>query len=269
MSTLDRSRKTEFAGMGATYEQARPSYPASLFSQLSEHLGFKPDQTALEIGCGTGKATEHLINCGLSVTAIDIAPDLLAVAQEKVEGGRVSLVESSFEAFMAPDASFDHVVSAQAFHWIDPAIAYEKSRALLKKDGALILIWNIRWGGSTPDRAALDAIYREHAPTLAPKQVEGKSSPGTSQTAYNEARVILERAISEDLFRNLNTFSERWYQSYTANEYIALLKTYSDHKRLPPDEQEKLYSAVETFIDSQGGSIIIPYDSVALAAVAA
>jgi ubiquinone/menaquinone biosynthesis C-methylase UbiE len=269
MTSLDRSRKTEFTGMGKAYDHARPSYPASLFSQLHEHLNFKIGQTALEIGCGTGKATVHLANCGLSVTAIDIAPDLLAVAKEQVKCGTVRLLESSFEAFRAPGASFDYVVSAQAFHWIDPAVAREKSRALLKRNGALILIWNIRWGGSTPDREALDALYREHAPTLAPKQEEGRNSAGTSQTAYNEALRMMEKAVSEGIFRDLKTFSVLWQQVYTANEYIALLETYSDHKRLQPHEKERLYAAVKTFIVDRGGSIIIPYDTVALTAVAA
>ena len=270
MAGLDRSRKTEFTGMGEAYDRARPSYPASLFRQLDEHFQFKMGQTALEIGCGTGKATVHLAICGLNVTAIDIAPDLLAVAKEKVKGGKIRLVESSFEDFKAPDASFDYVASAQAFHWIDPAIACPKARKLLKKGGALILIWNIRWDGPSPERDALDAIYREHAPTLARHQSEGKSAiTGSSQTAYTEARATLERAAAEGLFRDLKSFSVRWQQSYTALEYIALLGTYSDHKRLKPQEKEKLYAAVEEFINDKGGSITIPYDCVALSAAAA
>ena len=130
--------------MGELYDRARPSYPPALFRQLDNHFNFTMGQTILEIGCGTGKATEHLAVRGLTVTGIDIAPNLLAVANGKLKGGKVSLLQSSFEDFRAPEASFNYIVAAQAFHWIDPAIASKKTRLLLKENGAVILIWNIR-----------------------------------------------------------------------------------------------------------------------------
>ena len=130
MSALDRSRKTEFTGMGELYHKARPPYPGALFREMDDYFHFQMGQNALEIGCGTGKATVHLLACGLEVTGIDIAPDLLDVAREKLKGSRMNLVESSFEDFRAPEGSFDYIAAAQAFHWIDPAIACKKSRAL-------------------------------------------------------------------------------------------------------------------------------------------
>jgi hypothetical protein len=91
MTSIDRSRKHEFAGMGELYDRARPSYPPPLFSQLHDHFNFRAGQTTLEIGCGTGKATEHLAVRGLTVTGIDIAPDLLEVANGKLKGWKVRL----------------------------------------------------------------------------------------------------------------------------------------------------------------------------------
>ena len=60
MTSIDRSRKHEFTGMGELYDRARPSYPPALFGQLDYYFNFRMGQTTLEIGCGTGKATEHL-----------------------------------------------------------------------------------------------------------------------------------------------------------------------------------------------------------------
>jgi SAM-dependent methyltransferase len=95
MTSIDRSRKHEFTGMGELYDRARPSYPPALFSQLDNHFNFRMGETTLEIGCGTGKATEHLAARGLIVTGIDIAPDLLAVANGKLKGWKVRLLQSS------------------------------------------------------------------------------------------------------------------------------------------------------------------------------
>ena len=68
MTSIDRSRKLEFTGMGELYDRARPPYPPELFRQLDNHFNFRMGQTTLEIGCGTGKATEHLAARGLTVT---------------------------------------------------------------------------------------------------------------------------------------------------------------------------------------------------------
>ena len=55
MTSIDRSRKLEFTGMGELYDRARPPYPPELFRQLENHFKFRMGQTTLEIGCGTGK----------------------------------------------------------------------------------------------------------------------------------------------------------------------------------------------------------------------
>ena len=57
MTSIHRSRKLEFTGMGELYDRARPPYPPELFRQLDNHFNFRMGQTTLEIGCGTGKAT--------------------------------------------------------------------------------------------------------------------------------------------------------------------------------------------------------------------
>jgi ubiquinone/menaquinone biosynthesis C-methylase UbiE len=270
MTPIDRSRKHEFTGMGELYERARPAYPPELFKQLDNHFNFRKGQTTLEIGCGTGKATEHLAASGLTVTGIDIAPDLLAVATGKLMGWKVRLLQSSFEDFRAPDASFNYIVAAAAFHWIDPAIAFKKTRLLLKENGAVILIWTIRRDADSPERAWIDGLYGKYAPSLAarPWQETGPAA-GISQTAYHEARVTLKKEIAEERFRNLKTFTVNYQQIYTAGDYLSLLDTYSDHKRLKPDERTDLYAALKTFINETGGRITIPYDCVALTARAA
>jgi SAM-dependent methyltransferase len=270
MTSIDRSRKHEFTGMGELYDRARPPYPPALFKQLHNHFNFRMGETTLEIGCGTGKATEHLAARGLTVTGIDIAPDLLAVADVKLKGWKVRLLQSSFEDFRAPDASFNYIVAAAAFHWIDPAIASRKTRLLLKENGAVILIWTIRRDADSAQRATIDGLYGKYAPSLLarPWQETGPAA-GISQTAYNEARAMLEKDIAEGRFLNPKTFTVNWQQIYTTEEYLSLLDTYSDHKRLKPDERTHLYAALKTYINETGGRITIPYDCVALTACAA
>jgi hypothetical protein len=52
---------------------------------------------------------------------------------------------------------------------------------------------------------------------------------------------MLEKDIADGLFRNLKTFTVGWQQTYTTEDYLSLLDTYSEHKRLKPDERNHLY----------------------------
>jgi hypothetical protein len=130
----------------------------------------------------------------------------------------------------------------------------------------VILIWTIRRDADSPERVAIDGLYGKCAPSLLarPWQETGPAA-GISQIAYNEARATLEKDIAEGRFRDLKTFTVNWQQIYTTENYLCLLDTYSDHKRLKSDERTYLYAALKTYINEIGGRITIPYDCVAFA----
>lgn len=46
----------------------------------------RPVHTVLELGCGTGSLTRLLAERGFSVTAVDLSPDMLTVAEQKCRG---------------------------------------------------------------------------------------------------------------------------------------------------------------------------------------
>ena len=48
-----------------------------------------------------------------------------------------------------------------------------------------------------------------------------------------------------------------WQATYTSDEYVALLDTYSDHAVRP--ERAALYADIKAAIDRRGGSVDIPY----------
>ncbi|WP_439881616.1 class I SAM-dependent DNA methyltransferase [Pontibacter sp. MBLB2868] len=54
--------------------------------------------TCLEIGCGTGKNTEWLVQQARHVTAVDLSGEMLAKAREKVRSDKVSFVQADILA---------------------------------------------------------------------------------------------------------------------------------------------------------------------------
>src|SRR5207253_9584919 len=127
----DRERlRTTFEEVAELYDVARPGYPAQLYDDLSALAGLRAGARVLEIGCGTGQATRELVARGLDVTCVELGPELAAVARRNVPEAEV--VVANFETWEPEHADFDAIVAFTAFHWVDPALRYEKCARLGK-----------------------------------------------------------------------------------------------------------------------------------------
>lgn len=57
--------------------------PSPIVAQVMGHYGISEDSTILELGCGEGRDTAHLLKQGYTVTATDISPEAIRHCQEK------------------------------------------------------------------------------------------------------------------------------------------------------------------------------------------
>ena len=128
-----------FDGIAGQYDAARPEYPAGILSALFATAAIGPGAAVLEIGCGTGQLTRQLAERSVDLTAIDIGPAMVAAARQAVPDPAVRFQVSSFEDF-ADDGPFDLIVSATAFHWVDPRVGWAKASRLLRQGGWLALL---------------------------------------------------------------------------------------------------------------------------------
>jgi demethylmenaquinone methyltransferase/2-methoxy-6-polyprenyl-1,4-benzoquinol methylase len=69
---------------------------------------FRPHGEVLELACGPGTWTQHLLRHADTVTAVDGSPEMLALAAEKIGINRVRLVEADIFGW-EPDRLFDVV----------------------------------------------------------------------------------------------------------------------------------------------------------------
>ncbi|MCI0156058.1 class I SAM-dependent methyltransferase [Leifsonia shinshuensis] len=120
------------------YDASRPGYPADAVAWLTDGT----EGPVVDLGAGTGKLTRALIDRGREVVAVDPSPQMLEVLGERVPEADVRL--GSAEGLPVPDASAGLVVAAQAWHWVDPAVAVPEVARALRPGGRLGLVWNDR-----------------------------------------------------------------------------------------------------------------------------
>ena len=140
MRARRRHRRALFDGVADRYRASRRGYPPASVRFIIDTARLGPGSAVLEVGCGTGQLTGQLAAHGLAVTAIDIGAAMITAARQHLGGSPVSLEVVSFEELDAPEGSFDLIVSATAFHWLDPDVKFAKAARLLKAGGWLALL---------------------------------------------------------------------------------------------------------------------------------
>src|SRR4029450_6115975 len=121
-SIRERKRRA-FEQAAERYDATRSGYPEELVSHIVDKTQIGRGSQILEIGCGTGQLTRSLVGRGANIVAIDPAPSMIALAQRRIPSGDVDFHVTTFEDFTSPPSTFDLIVSATVFHWVDPSVA--------------------------------------------------------------------------------------------------------------------------------------------------
>ncbi len=159
------SQRALFDEVADLYDATRQSYPNEIVELIVRTAELTTGSSVLEIGCGTGQLTRRLAGRGLDITAIDIGPAMVAGAKRNVADPKVAFQVSSFEDFQ-PSQVFDLIVSATAFHWVDPDLGLAKAARTLRPSGWLALLTTgERY--HEPLRSALRQLWTKYNPSQA------------------------------------------------------------------------------------------------------
>ncbi|MET0134369.1 MAG: class I SAM-dependent methyltransferase [Kibdelosporangium sp.] len=245
MTEPDRERlRTTFGEDAERYDRRRPGYPPALFDDLAVLTPAGPGARVLEIGTGTGLATVPLAQMGCAIVGVELSATMAAVARKHLaEFPAVEVVVSAFEDWPLPGDGFDLVVSATAFHWIDPAVRMTKVADALRPGGAFVLISTEHIeGGSTPFFAAVQACYERFDPA---------TPPDLRLQAADELPMDSSEFDESGRFGPVEFHRYEWDQTYSSTEYEDLLLTYSGHRALPQPRRQGLLSCVTDLIDTE------------------
>ena len=158
-----------FDSVAEDYDVVRQGYPAVLVDAAILRGGLASGSRVLEVGCGTGKLTEVLAAHHLNVDAVDPGPRMIELAKRRVGGNDdVRFHIGRFEDVALPEAAFDALFSATAFHWVDPHISWTKAASHLRPGGLLALLAHLTVHDERSVAAdeGFRALLRKHAPTV-------------------------------------------------------------------------------------------------------
>ena len=232
------------------YDRSRPGYPSALVDDVLNLSSIPASGRILEIGCGTGKATEMFALRGYLIVCLEIGSNLAAVAIKKFQDlNHVQIVVSSFEDWDPNGQCFDLIIAATSFHWVKPSIAYNKSASILRPNGSLAVFTNTHIRQDEGFFLRVQDDYRAFAPSLIglPRRTNGCSGKPAGLELFE---LPVERRY-------------QWEAEYTAKEYVDLLGTYSDHISLPEAERRDLLASIAELIDREyDGKVLKHYESV-------
>ncbi|MDT8910971.1 class I SAM-dependent methyltransferase [Amycolatopsis sp. PS_44_ISF1] len=136
---LHARRASSFGEEAAAYAEHRPDYPRAALEWALEGVAHEP-KDALDLAAGTGKLTQGLVGLGLSVTAVEPDPGMLAELSRLLPGVTARLGRA--EEIPLPDASVDAVFIGQALHWFDLGPAFAEIARVLRPGGVVLPLWN-------------------------------------------------------------------------------------------------------------------------------
>jgi SAM-dependent methyltransferase len=136
------AESSKFDTVAASYAAGRPNYPAALYDTLADQLGSSlAGIHAVDLGAGTGIASRQLAERGAVVTAVELSGPM--ITQLAATSPRVRPVRGSATALPLRRHCADLVTSAQAWHWMDPALAIPEFLRVLRPGGVFAAWWNL------------------------------------------------------------------------------------------------------------------------------
>jgi ubiquinone/menaquinone biosynthesis C-methylase UbiE len=109
-------------------------------AHAAQRLNPKPGQRILDVATGTGWSARNAARAGANVTAIDIAPELLAAGRELSAHLPIEFQQADAERLPFPDACFDGVISTFGVMFaIDQAQAARELSRVCRPGGRLVV----------------------------------------------------------------------------------------------------------------------------------
>ncbi|MFG6368029.1 MAG: class I SAM-dependent methyltransferase [Lachnospiraceae bacterium] len=231
------------------FDRYRFRYCDALFADIISYSHLDTTKAALEIGPGTGQATEPILKSGCAYCAIELGEQLTQYMQNKFNAYKnFNIVNADFETYFFESNTFDLVYSAASIQWIPEKIAFPKAYNLLKAGGTLAMFMT-HTDYKTPNEPLYEKIQQIYTQFFKPEVPYSKHFVYQNATAYG--------------FTN---FEQRQYHQtlkLTADEYTSFISIHADHLTLPEPYRSHFFQGIRDAILDFGGTITL-YNTIIL-----
>lgn len=221
----ETQRATIFGSEAERYDRFRPGYPPEIIDRVVE---LQP-ATAVDAGCGTGKAATLVARRGINVVGVEPDPRMAEIARRH----GIDITVSRLEDWDVVEC--DVLYSAQAWHWIDPVRGAEIAAASIRPGGRWAAFWNDET--DTEFGAACDSVYRSLAPELLDQR------PSSDEDDFRAA--IADGLRATNLFDELVADHVVWVDHVEVEVAVERLASHSSHRLLEPDLSASINEALQ------------------------
>jgi SAM-dependent methyltransferase len=251
---------SSFGTAAAAYAEHRPGYAEAAVRWALEPVWSRRPLRVIDLGAGTGKLTEALLQLGADVTAVE--PDPAMLAELRREFPAVRTAPGRAEAIPLPVGSADAVLAGQAMHWFDLDLAVPEIARVLVPGGVLAGLWNV-----DDDRvgwvAEFTALTKRPASITMVRWRDGGARARREQLGTAGAG-LLTAAQTAEFEHGLTR---------TAASLLATVATHSNFLVMDEAERTGLLARVRDFLagrpETASGEFVLPLATVALRAVRA
>lgn len=245
------SEKMEFRKIFDTipeqFDRYRPRYCPELFDALIEAAGIGPGKSVLELGPGTGQATEPILNTGCDYHAIELGEHLFEMMKRKYGSfPNFHIVNDDFITHDFGSRTFDVIYSAATIQWIPEEVAFSKTFVLLKPGGTLAMMLTSA-DYKTPNEKLYETIQKVYSEYFRP------------EIPYTHGSFRYDNAPAYG-YRDFVRRDFHGTREMTADEYVSFCGTHCDHIVIPEPYRTPFFEGLGAAIRNAGGRIVF-YDT--------
>jgi SAM-dependent methyltransferase len=224
------------------FDKWRQRYSAELFSYIVEKSGLSAEKRCLEIGPGTGQATDFALNTGCDYTAIELGEHLTEVMRRKYSSfGNFKIINGDFETFPFDKEQFDLVYAGATIQWLNEDVAYSKCFEVLRENGWLAIF-------------LLSGNYQDTNPELYSEIQSVYDNYFVSEQPYRRKFGYLNGTEYGFTFEGKIEFPGR--REYNSDDYLEYIKTHSDHITLKQEYRHAFFNGIREAILRHNDKIV-------------